>query len=807
MITETRKTQSQPIVFNPRRGEYYNILDVLQATPSQLTENDLQFFEQIDLVYRTLCSILFNFVPTSGHPGGSISSGRMVETILYDMMDYDFANPDRKDADMISYAAGHKAMGLYAMWALRNELVRVGSASLGITNLLADEHRQLRLEDLLGFRRNPTNKTPLFEKFHAKALDGHPTCATPFIKIATGASGVGVPASFGLALGALDMYRDDPPKIHVIEGEGGMTPGRVHEALASASASQLHNVFLHVDWNQASIDSNRVCREDSQPGDYVQWNPSEVCYLHDWNVIFVPDGHNFRQIEAAQRLALSLDNKQPTAVVYRTNKGWKYGVTGKDSHGAGHKFCSDGYYASLKEFEEKFRDSFPRFEGEQQPNRIEQCYYDSLMIIRGALENNTLLCKTAASKLSKSQERLNKRYRIERSNSPSLVLLYDDSNIHEKKIPDELSLTPGTSITLREVLGKSLNVLNQQTNGAFIASAADLLGSTSVNQVNKGFAEGFFNAVSNPDSRLASIGGICEDAMGAFMSGLSSFGHHIGVTSSYSAFIAALEHVAARLHGIGQQTKEAVTGEQYNTWIMINAHAGVKTGEDGPTHADPQALQLLQECFPDNVCITLTPWDPQEIWPLLIAGLKHRPAILAPFVTRPAEKIVDRAALKLPPPYVATQGIYAIRKADSSAKQYNGTIVLQGNGVASIFVNDVLPKLDEKGWNLNVYYVASVELFKLLSQKEQETIFPEALTYEAMGITDFTLPTLYQWVRSNDGILRSLHSFRKGHFLGSGSAPKVLEEAGVHAEGQLESVINYAISIEKKYKNSSKTQC
>jgi transketolase len=291
------------------------------------------------------------------------------------------------------------------------------------------------------------------------------------------------------------------------------------------------------------------------------------------------------------------------------------------------------------------------------------------------------------------------------------------------------------------------------------------------------------------------------------MSGLSSFGHHIGVTSSYSAFIAALEHVAARLHGIGQQTKEAVTGEQYNTWIMINAHAGVKTGEDGPTHADPQALQLLQECFPDNVCITLTPWDPQEIWPLLIAGLKHRPAILAPFVTRPAEKIVDRAALKLPPPYVATQGIYAIRKADSSAKQYNGTIVLQGNGVASIFVNDVLPKLDEKGWNLNVYYVASVELFKLLSQKEQETIFPEALTYEAMGITDFTLPTLYQWVRSNDGILRSLHSFRKGHFLGSGSAPKVLEEAGVHAEGQLESVINYAISIEKKYKNSSKTQC
>ena len=40
-------------------------------------------------------------------------------------MDYDIALPDRDDADIISYAAGHKALGLYALWALRNEIVRV----------------------------------------------------------------------------------------------------------------------------------------------------------------------------------------------------------------------------------------------------------------------------------------------------------------------------------------------------------------------------------------------------------------------------------------------------------------------------------------------------------------------------------------------------------------------------------------------------------------------------------------------------------------------------------------------------------
>jgi transketolase len=231
---------------------------------------------------------------------------------------------------------------------------------------------------------------------------------------------------------------------------------------------------------------------------------------------------------------------------------------------------------------------------------------------------------------------------------------------------------------------------------------------------------------------------------------------------------------------------------------MINAHAGAKTGEDGPTHADPQALQLLQECFPENVMITLTPWDPQEVWPLLVASLKRRPAVLAPFVTRPAEKVVDRAALGLPPAEAAVNGVYAIRRADSTAKKKSGTVVLQGNGVASIFINDVLPRLERQGLNLNIYYVTSAELFHALPAAEQERLFPEALTYGAMGITDFTVPTLHRWVRSNAGLRRSLHSFRGGHYLGSGSASKVLEEAGLHAEGQYSSILAYASTMEKR---------
>jgi transketolase len=772
---------------NPRRGKYIRITDQQQALKAHWGEPERELWDKINLIYRTLCGILYNFVPTSGHPGGSISSGQMVQGLIYRTMDYDFTDPDRLDADMISYAAGHKAMGLYAMWALRNELVRIGNPKL-----LAPAKRQLRWEDLLGFRRNPTNETPLFKSLGARALDGHPTCATPFIRVATGASGVGVPASLGLAHAALDYYGDAAPRMHFVEGEGGMTPGRVHEAMAAAATAQIYNAVMHVDWNQASIDSNQVCRDDGNPGEYVQWSPVEIAYVHDWNVVLVPDATDFQQVLAAQRLACAMDNHQPTAVVYRTVKGWRYGIEGSPSHGAGHKFDSEGYYKMLSECEQAFGMKFPHFDGKPTPDNVEKHYWNTLLELRKLLEGSPELTKFAATAVAEAKKRLDGATRKARKDAPKLDLLYTAPEFDPKQVPEKLKARPGDSVTTRGMLGDALNVINKKTGGAIFAAAADLAGSTNIGNAAKGFGDGFYNAAVNATSRLIPIGGICEDAMGAWMAGLSSFGQHIGATASYGAFIAALEHVAARLHGIGQQTYESVTGAPYKTWIMVNAHAGVKTGEDGPTHADPQALQLLQECFPGKVMITLTPWDALEIWPLTIAGLKARPAILAPFVTRPADVVVDRDALKLPPPEAAVKGVYAMRRANLEADVYHGTVVLQGNGVGTIFVNDVLPALDKDGWNLNVYYIASAELFNLLPQEEQEEIFPQRLAMEAVGITDFTLPTMYRWVRSNEGIRRTLHSFRADHYLGSGAAAKVLEEAGIHAAGQIAMIRSYA---------------
>lgn len=773
---------SKTLDFGERRGRYYDANDIIQHG-NPLSGEEVRLFERLDTLYRTLCAVMYNYVPTSGHPGGSISSGRFVQSLIYSILDFDIGNPQREDQDLIVYAAGHKALGLYAMWALRNEIVRVFAR-----NELPEEKYQLRFEDLLGFRKNPTNKLPLFSKFKSKALDGHPTPATPFVKVATGASGVGVPAAYGLALAALDYYRSNPPKIHIVEGEGGMTPGRVAEALASASAGRIYNSYLHIDFNQASIDSNRVCRDGNQKGDYVQWNPVEICYLHDFNVIYVDDGKDFNKILAAQQFAVHLDNRMPTAIVYRTIKGWRYGIEGRASHGAGHKFCSEGYYTACKDFQEVYGISLPRCDTKPGAEQIEELYYKTLMTIREAITSDKEL-KFFADRIIESKRRLNTQRRTPFEKGAQLEILYQRGDIKPEDIPAELGLEPDKTTTIRAALGDSLNYLNKKTEGAFLAAAADLLGSTSINSINKGFPEGFFDAVENPESRLLSIGGICEDAMGAMMSGIASYGKHITVSSSYGAFISAMEHTAARLYGIGQQNRVEHFGGKFNTWILVNAHAGLKTGEDGPTHADPQCLQLLQENFPKGILITLTPWEPQEVWPLLIAGLMARPCILSPFVTRPNEKVANREALRIAPASESVKGVYAIRKASSDKS--DGAIIIQESAVMIEFVYKVLPRLDKEGIDLDIFYVSSSELFEILDIKEQEKILPYSIREKAMGITGFTLPTMFKWITGQKGRELTMHPYMKGKYLGSGSGESVMAEAGLDGDSQYKQIKRY----------------
>src|ERR1035437_2943430 len=433
--------------FGPRRAEYH----IVKLGENSISSEELKLFESYDTIYRSLCAALYNYAPGSGHPGGSISSGRFVTGLLYDFMDYDISIPDKDDADIISYAAGHKALGLYAHWALRNEIVRIGMPEL----LPSDIRQQLRLEDLLGFRRNPITRTPLFLEFDSKALDGHPTPATPFVRLSTGASGVGLGSSIGLAFGAADYYGERAPVVHIVEGEGGLTPGRAAEDLAAARAASLKTVVLHIDWNQASIDSNFVCREASRPGNYVQWDPAELAYLHDWNVIMVEDGKDYASIFAAQRKVASIDTSQPTAIVYKTVKGWNYGIEGKGSHGAGHALCSVDFYNSVKPLLDLSGKDLDLCKDEQmckggtESAIVEKCFWDALLIVRDVLETNKDVTTALVERIGASRMRLNSLGRKKRDDAPDVSRACSLASMGMDDPPASLELSAGASTTLR----------------------------------------------------------------------------------------------------------------------------------------------------------------------------------------------------------------------------------------------------------------------------------------------------------------------------------------------------------------------
>ena len=448
----------------------------------------------------------------------------------------------------------------------------------------------------------------------------------------------------------------------------------------------------------------------------------------------------------------SLPNDQPTAIVYRTRKGWQYGVEGKASHGAGHGLCADGFFQALTPFVEQTAAVLPRCASANQrcqagktPEVLEECFWEALTVIRSVLGKQPPDGGGAGAETAPGATAPGQPDPQTAAARPCGSGRLRSGGATAGRIPAELTLTPGQAATLRGELGRVLQYYNHASKGAVLTASADLYASTSVNTIAQGFPEGWYNAATNPGSRMLAAGGICEDAMCGILAGLSTYGHHLGVGSSYGAFIAALGHVAARLHAIGNQARQAIAPGPYAPFILICAHAGVKTGEDGPTHADPQALQLLQGNFPLGTMITLTPWDPQEIWPLMSAALARRPAVIAPFVTRPSERVIDRQALGLPPATAAVTGVYRLCRAEGKEGRHVGAPG-QRRRLCVCRADPAAPA--KKGDRSGCLLCERAELFDLLPAAAKDAIYPETAAREAMGITGFTLPTMERWVCS-----------------------------------------------------------
>lgn len=62
-----------------------------------------------------------------------------------------------------------------------------------------------------------------------------------------------------------------------------------------------------------------------------------------------------------------------------------------------------------------------------------------------------------------------------------------------------------------------------------------------------------------------------------------------------------------------------------------------------------------------------------------------------------------------------------------------------------------------------------------------------------MGISGFTLPTLYRWIRSERGRRMTLYLFMKRHYQGSGQANMVMKETGLDGKSQFKSIKKYLV--------------
>jgi len=108
------------------------------------------------------------------------------------------------------------------------------------------------------------------------------------------------------------------------------------------------------------------------------------------------------------------------------------------------------------------------------------------------------------------------------------------------------------------------------------------------------------------------------------------------ISAQVRAEIDALDRELAEIEMlVGQARAEAARHEQKR------ATAAEKLAGAGP-NVNPTALVDGY-----GTLVTLTPWDAQEIWPLLAAALAKRPAVIVPFVTRPNQRVPDRPALGL----------------------------------------------------------------------------------------------------------------------------------------------------------------
>jgi transketolase len=217
----------------------------------------------------------------SGHPTSSMSAADLAAVLLAAHFRYDLDDPKSPANDRLVFSKGHASPLVYGLFRAAGVLSE---------------------EEFMTYRQ------------FGSRLEGHPTPVLPWVDVATGSLGQGLPIGVGMAIAGkrLDQL---PFRVWVICGDSEMAEGSMWEAAEHAAFYELDNLT-------AIIDVNRLGQRGETMHGWDLSSYSERLRAFGWHTIEI-DGHDVEQIDAAYREAESTTGK-PTAVVAKTIKGKGY---------------------------------------------------------------------------------------------------------------------------------------------------------------------------------------------------------------------------------------------------------------------------------------------------------------------------------------------------------------------------------------------------------------------------------------------------------------------------------------------------
>ncbi|MER5179254.1 transketolase [Streptomyces sp. NPDC002896] len=215
----------------------------------------------------------------SGHPTSSMSAADLMAVLLARHLRYDFERPEHSGNDRFILSKGHASPLLYAAYKAAGAINET---------------------ELLTFRRLGSR------------LEGHPTPRRlPWVEVATGSLGQGLPVGVGMALSGKRLERIGY-RVWVLCGDSELAEGSVWEAAEHAGYEHLENLT-------AIVDVNRLGQRGPTRH---QWDLDAYArrfQAFGWHTIKA-DGHDVDDIDRAYAEARSTLG-QPTAILARTVKG------------------------------------------------------------------------------------------------------------------------------------------------------------------------------------------------------------------------------------------------------------------------------------------------------------------------------------------------------------------------------------------------------------------------------------------------------------------------------------------------------